>query len=52
MKGLFELPELLTLDGRQVTEMSLMDDDEVGPNSCKVGCNSGCNSGCDVGQGF
>ncbi|MHA1704733.1 MAG: hypothetical protein ACTSUX_01490 [Promethearchaeota archaeon] len=48
MKRLFELPELLTLDGNPFTgEESLF---AVG-EACSGGCEGGCKSGCNVGQG-
>jgi hypothetical protein len=43
MKPLFELPELLTLDGRSVTGDTLM-----GSYGC---CSNGCSSGCGQGAG-
>lgn len=40
MKNLFELPELLTLDGQSVTGS-----DDLGWKTCNTGCNDGCSGG-------
>ncbi|MFQ6118987.1 MAG: hypothetical protein ACE5KE_03760 [Methanosarcinales archaeon] len=48
MKKLFELPELLTLDGKPFTgEESLLG----AGGACNSGCEGGCGSGCNPGQG-
>ncbi len=47
MKPLFEMPELLTLDG---LDFGLNNSFAVGPNTCGHGCKSGCHSGCTVGD--
>lgn len=50
MKKLFELPELVTLDGRTVTGD---DESEVvagfNGGGCGGGCTGGCNTGCNTG---
>jgi hypothetical protein len=43
MKTIFELPELLTLDGSPFTGVFAMA--EADPNTCGKGCDKGCHSG-------
>lgn len=50
MKKLFEMPELLTLDGSPFTESTLMG--RIAGGACGSGCESGCNGGCDSGAGL
>lgn len=50
MKKLFEMPELLTLDGSPFTESTLRGDHFKGP-ACDLGCECGCKNGCDSGAG-
>jgi hypothetical protein len=48
MKPLFEMPELLTLNGDPFSgELELMGSG----SSCQTGCTDGCCSGCDGGGG-
>lgn len=49
MKQLFEIPELLTLNGNPFSgELELL---ASGGGGCNTGCDSGCCSGCDGGSG-
>jgi hypothetical protein len=43
IKPLFELPELLTLDGRSVADDNAL--------SSSANCGNGCNAGCTQGTG-
>lgn len=50
MMPLFEMPEILTLDGNPFK--SILEAGEPGVGySCGPGCTSGCCAGCDVGSG-
>ena len=49
MKPLFEIPELLTLNGSPV--LGGIDAEGAGPYGCEFGCGEGCCSGCDQGFG-
>ncbi len=49
MKPLFEMPELVTLNGNPFNHQL---DEEFGPGvACEVGCCTGCYSGCKCGSG-
>lgn len=45
---LFEMPELLTLDGSVFTDIDAASEKGGG---CSIGCEAGCSSGCDPGGG-
>lgn len=55
MKELFQLPQMLTLDGREVTESMTVNEASAACDSggmgCEKGCTSGCSSGCGGGGG-
>lgn len=48
MNNIFELPELLTLDGVDFIDVL----PEAGSNGtgCDKGCHSGCSNGCRIGN--
>lgn len=48
MKPLFEIPELLHLNGNPFGPLSHLCDGAG--FSCDKGCSNGCNSGCDTGS--
>lgn len=50
MKPLFEMPELLTLDGNSFSDIAKGSDPGPG-TSCSGGCYGGCCSGCGIGSG-
>ena len=49
MDKLFELPELLTLQGDVFDGLNA---DSVKGPGCVIGCESGCAAGCDTGGGY
>jgi hypothetical protein len=51
MNKLFEMPELLTLDGRTVTGDSSQDLFSAAGPGCSTGCEGGCCGGCGGGFG-
>lgn len=48
MKPLFEMPELLTLNGDTFDDLGFYTGNGSG---CTNGCMNGCNNGCDKGSG-